>query len=629
MQALAESLGPLDARTPRAARRCATWIGAFADLYEHYGPVIRAWTEAEIGSDEFGRLGTDVLTRVHPRARPTASRAAAPPDLDPVVAALALVAMLERLQLLRARRARCASSRDADGRHARARHARRAVRRVDPGAQASVGSGSPARTRAWRSPSSATGPEYATSPFDEHDRVVGDRERVVHVLLDDEQRRARVADRRERAVHLVDDDRREPERELVGDQQARLLDEHARERRACAARRPRACRRAACAAPRAAGTARTPRRARRRTPRAPATAPERRARGSPRPSATRTPTGPRARARCRAARTRYGASAGDVVAVEAAPRRSSARRARSTRGRSSSCPRRSSRAARAPCPAAARTRRRTARGTARSRRRRRASSSSGAVAGLGRGGRGHQTRSPRYALRTAASANTSSVGPDAISVPKSSTNTRVDEAAHELDVVLDEQDRGAALALHLAQRLARASAVSSRSRPDDGSSSSSSLRLGHQRPADLDEPADAEAQRLDRAVGDGVEAEQLEHRRRRARCSSAVGRPRLSDVLPEARPCPLRARSATRRWSRGVIPANSSMRWNVRPMPEAGPPVRRHAREVRAVERDRPAVGPQQAEQAVEERRLARAVRPDETDDLALADVEATRRRAR
>ena len=57
----------------------------------------------------------------------------------------------------------------------------------------------------------------------EHDRVVGDRERVVHVLLDDQQRRPAVADRLERAVHLVDDDRREPKRQLVGDEQAGLL----------------------------------------------------------------------------------------------------------------------------------------------------------------------------------------------------------------------------------------------------------------------------------------------------------------------------------------------------------------------------------------------------------------------
>ena len=54
------------------------------------------WTEAEIGSHEFGRLGNDVLahfTRVL-TARITQT---APRDLDPTIAALALVAMLERL----------------------------------------------------------------------------------------------------------------------------------------------------------------------------------------------------------------------------------------------------------------------------------------------------------------------------------------------------------------------------------------------------------------------------------------------------------------------------------------------------------------------------------------------------
>ena len=62
MQTLAEALGPL---TPGKGGRAELeqWIGQFADLYEHYGPVIRAWTEAEIGSDEFGRLGNDVLAR--------------------------------------------------------------------------------------------------------------------------------------------------------------------------------------------------------------------------------------------------------------------------------------------------------------------------------------------------------------------------------------------------------------------------------------------------------------------------------------------------------------------------------------------------------------------------------------
>jgi AcrR family transcriptional regulator len=95
MQTLAESLGPLEpGPTGEAALRA--WIAKFADLYDQYGPIIRAWTEAEIGSHEFGRLGNDVharFTRVLTRRIANA----APPDLDPTIAAVALVAMFERL----------------------------------------------------------------------------------------------------------------------------------------------------------------------------------------------------------------------------------------------------------------------------------------------------------------------------------------------------------------------------------------------------------------------------------------------------------------------------------------------------------------------------------------------------
>jgi AcrR family transcriptional regulator len=95
MQALADALGPLEPG-PAGRAELEAWIGRFADLYEHYGPIIRAWTEAEIGSDAFGRLGTDVMTRF---TQVLTDRVAdvAPPDIDPGVAALALVAMLERL----------------------------------------------------------------------------------------------------------------------------------------------------------------------------------------------------------------------------------------------------------------------------------------------------------------------------------------------------------------------------------------------------------------------------------------------------------------------------------------------------------------------------------------------------
>jgi AcrR family transcriptional regulator len=95
MQTLAESLEPL-VPGPAGEATLREWISRFADLYEHYGPIIRAWTEAEIGSHEFGRLGNDVLARFT-RVLTRRIAEAAPPDLDPTIAAVALVAMFERL----------------------------------------------------------------------------------------------------------------------------------------------------------------------------------------------------------------------------------------------------------------------------------------------------------------------------------------------------------------------------------------------------------------------------------------------------------------------------------------------------------------------------------------------------
>ena len=58
------------------------------------------------------------------------------------------------------------------------------------------------------------------------------------------------------------------------------------------------------------------------------------------------------------------------------------------------------------------------------------------------------------------------------------------------------------------------------------------------------------------------------------------------------------------------------------PDAETGALVRGHPGEIAAVERDRAAVGLEQSEQAVEERGLARAVGPDEPDQLPRADFE-------
>jgi AcrR family transcriptional regulator len=95
MRELAERMAPLRPG-PAGKAELRAWIAQLSDLYEHYGPVIRAWTEAEIGGSEFGRLGTDVLSQF---TRVLYRRIAevAPAELDAGVASLTLVAMLERL----------------------------------------------------------------------------------------------------------------------------------------------------------------------------------------------------------------------------------------------------------------------------------------------------------------------------------------------------------------------------------------------------------------------------------------------------------------------------------------------------------------------------------------------------
>ena len=99
---LSETLGPV---TPDEAgyRELRGWLGRFSDMYVHYGPVIRAWTEAEVEGDDVGRMGEQVLTTVATAliARIDDANDSAHlnhgADFDPQVAALASVAMVERL----------------------------------------------------------------------------------------------------------------------------------------------------------------------------------------------------------------------------------------------------------------------------------------------------------------------------------------------------------------------------------------------------------------------------------------------------------------------------------------------------------------------------------------------------
>src|ERR1700704_1906048 len=59
MMHLAEDL-PEISPEPEGYAELRAWLDRFSEIYDHYGPVIRAWTEAETGTSEFGRLGNDV-----------------------------------------------------------------------------------------------------------------------------------------------------------------------------------------------------------------------------------------------------------------------------------------------------------------------------------------------------------------------------------------------------------------------------------------------------------------------------------------------------------------------------------------------------------------------------------------
>src|SRR5262245_15249015 len=94
INALVDSIGDL---TPDAAgfAMLRDWLARFAALHRRFGPVIRAWTEAEMDSSEFGRLGTDLLGGFTAALGDRIARSPAVVP-EPQLAALAIVAMVER-----------------------------------------------------------------------------------------------------------------------------------------------------------------------------------------------------------------------------------------------------------------------------------------------------------------------------------------------------------------------------------------------------------------------------------------------------------------------------------------------------------------------------------------------------
>jgi len=97
MEALFETLGEV---TPDEAGRAELreWLGRFASLYEHYGPVIRAWAEvAETVNPAFAERGVEILGNFTVNLAKRIEKASTNGSLDPNLAAVSLVAMLERI----------------------------------------------------------------------------------------------------------------------------------------------------------------------------------------------------------------------------------------------------------------------------------------------------------------------------------------------------------------------------------------------------------------------------------------------------------------------------------------------------------------------------------------------------
>jgi AcrR family transcriptional regulator len=95
MRVLAETL-PAIAPTRAGYETLRSWLGGFYDLYQHYHPVIRAWTEANAQNVELARTGALVLRRFVDQLAARVAEVDRSPVSDSVAAALAMVSMVER-----------------------------------------------------------------------------------------------------------------------------------------------------------------------------------------------------------------------------------------------------------------------------------------------------------------------------------------------------------------------------------------------------------------------------------------------------------------------------------------------------------------------------------------------------
>jgi AcrR family transcriptional regulator len=101
MVALAETLPDVE-KGSRGHDALREWLDRFTDLYEEHGAVVRTWIEAETRSNDFALVGAEVLGGFSAALAKRIEAADTSGALDPGIAAVAFVAMIERFFYIRA-----------------------------------------------------------------------------------------------------------------------------------------------------------------------------------------------------------------------------------------------------------------------------------------------------------------------------------------------------------------------------------------------------------------------------------------------------------------------------------------------------------------------------------------------
>ena len=233
---------------------------------------------------------------------------------------------------------------------------------------------------------------------------------------------------------------------------------------------------------------------------------------------------------------------------------------------------------------------------------------------------------PRYASTTRGSVATASNVPSAILIAVVERDDAVRDALDDVHVVLDHEDRVAALRAQLRDQL-RDLVRLVRVHPGGGLVEQEHARLRSPSRARSRAGAGSRTRASRRAGSSGSPSAAARRTTSFSSASAAISRSsrRIPGVRRIERTTPARVGpyAAAITFSFTVMFRNSRSVWNVRATPRCVILCGEQADErLRPSSRMSPAIGLVDAGDQVEERRLAGAVRPDHADDLALVDVQ-------